>query len=294
MSEAPLGGLEAGGTKFVCAVGRPGQEPLRRAAFPTRGPDETLADVIGFFREREPIAALGIGSFGPLDLDPASPSCGSLTATPKPGWSGVNLRATLGGALGCPVAIDTDVNAAGLGEAAFGAGRGLDHFVYLTIGTGIGGGLIAGGRPLHGLTHPEMGHLLVRRHPIDEGFAGACPFHGDCAEGLASGAAIFARAGKPLSDYPPDHPLREAIADYLGQLCAAIVLIASPQRLILGGGVMTGGALLPGVRRALAARLGGYVGHPALQSGLESYVVAPDLGDRAGITGALILASRAS
>jgi fructokinase len=298
MSGPLLGGIEAGGTKFVCAVGEPGQEPLRRAAFATRTPDQTLIDVIGFFRsastELGPIAALGIGSFGPLDLAPASPAYGSLTGTPKPGWSGVNLRATLEKALDCPTAIDTDVNAAGLGEAVFGAGRGLDSFVYLTIGTGIGGGLIVGGRPLHGLTHPEMGHLLVRRHAVDEGFAGACPFHGDCVEGLASGAAIFARAGKPLSDYPPDHPLREAIADYLGQLCAAIVLIASPQRLILGGGVMTGGSLLPGIRRALATRLGGYVGHPALRDDLESYIVPPALGDRAGITGALILASRAA
>jgi fructokinase len=200
----------------------------------------------------------------------------------------------LGQALGCPVAIDTDVNAAGLGEAEFGAGRGLGNFVYLTIGTGIGGGLIVGGRPLRGLTHPEMGHLLVRRHAVDEGFAGACPFHGDCAEGLASGAAIFAREGKTLADYPPDHPLREAVADYVGQLCAAIVLITSPQRLILGGGVMTGGDLLPGIRRALATRLGGYVGHPALRDGLDSYIVTPALGGDAGLTGALILASRAS
>lgn len=298
MNEPLLGGIEAGGTKFVCAVGRPGREPLRRAAFATRNPGETLAEVLGFFRaasaELGPVAALGIGSFGPLDLDPASPDHGRLTGTPKPGWSGTNLRTTLEMALDCPVAIDTDVNAAGLGEAEFGAGRDLDSFVYLTIGTGIGGGLIVGGHPLQGLTHPEMGHLLVRRHAIDEGFAGACPFHGDCVEGLASGAAIFARAGKTLSHYPDDHPLRAAVTDYLGQLCAAIVLIASPRRLILGGGVMAGGILLPGIRRALAARLGGYVGHPALGEGLDSYVVAPALGDSAGITGALILASRAA
>jgi len=298
MSEALLGGIEAGGTKFVCAVGRPGQKPLRRAAVPTRGPDETLTDVIGFFRsaaaELGPVAALGIGSFGPLDLDPASPSYGSLTGTPKPGWSGVNLRSILRKVLDRPTAIDTDVNAAGLGEAEFGAGRGLKSFVYLTIGTGIGGGLIIDGQPLHGLTHPEMGHLLVRRHAVDEEFSGTCPFHGDCAEGLASGAAIFARAGRDLSSYPPDHPLREAVADYLGQLCAAIVLIASPQRLILGGGVMTGGGLLPAIRSTLAARLGGYVGHPALRDGLGGFVVAPALGGESGITGALILASRAA
>lgn len=288
MSATLLGGIEGGGTKFVCAVGEAGQPPLRRAAFPTQNADQTLAGVISFFREFGALAGLGIGSFGPLDLDPASPRYGSLTGTPKPGWSGVNLRAILTEALGCPVAIDTDVNAAGLGEAEFGAGRGLDSLVYITVGTGIGGGLILGGKPLHGLSHPEMGHVLVRRHPVDEGFAGCCPFHGDCAEGLASGAAIFAREGKTLADYSPDHPLREAIADYLGQLCASIVLIASPQRLILGGGVMTGGGLLPGIRSALAARLGGYADLPA------DYVVLPALGDNAGITGALILASCAA
>jgi fructokinase len=292
-----LAGIEAGGTKFVCAVAETPGAILRRQAFPTRGPQETLGDAIAFFREAAaefgPIAGLGLASFGPLDLDPASPGYGSITRTPKAGWSDVNLRTLLSQALACPVAIDTDVNGAGLAEAKLGAGKGLDCFVYLTIGTGIGGGLIIKGEAVHGLTHPEMGHLLIRRHASDQGFAGSCAFHGDCAEGLASGTAIFAREGKSLSAYPADAPLRRVVADYIGQLCAAIILICSPQRLILGGGVMSSGTLFPAIRAAVGERLAGYVAHPATSVGLDDYILAPALGAEAGITGALLLGERA-
>jgi fructokinase len=298
MHPSLLAGIEAGGTKFVCAVAeRPGVI-LRSQSFPTRAPHETIADAIGFFRDAAaefgPIAGLGLASFGPLDLDPSSPGFGSITRTPKPGWSGVNLRAALIEGLGCPVAVDTDVNGAGLAEGRLGAGQGLDSFVYLTIGTGIGGGLILNGEPVHGLTHPEMGHLLVRRHDSDGDFPGTCAFHGDCVEGLASGTAIFAREGKSLAEYGPEAPLRLAVADYLGQLCASISLICSPRRLILGGGVMTRGDLFPLIRERTAARLAGYIAHPAAAGGLEDYIVPPALGAAAGITGALLLGARAA
>jgi fructokinase len=298
MRPSLLAGIEAGGTKFVCAVAeRPGSI-LRSQSFPTRAPQETIADAVTFFRhaaaEFGPIAGLGLASFGPLDLDPSSPGFGSITRTPKPGWSEVNLRTALIEGLGCPVAVDTDVNGAGLAEARLGAGQGLDSFVYLTIGTGIGGGLILNGEPVHGLTHPEMGHLLVRRHDSDGDFPGTCAFHGDCVEGLASGTAIFARQGKSLADYAADAPVRLAVADYLGQLCASISLICSPRRLILGGGVMMRGDLFPLIRERTAARLAGYIAHPAMADGLEEYIVPPGLGAAAGITGALLLGARAA
>jgi fructokinase len=292
-----IGGIEAGGTKFVCAVGDEDGTIVRLSTVPTTDPDATLAKTTAFFQraatELGPVDALGIASFGPLDLDPASPGRGGLTRTPKPGWSGINLRARLSEALGCPVAIDTDVNGAGLAEAALGAGRGMDCFAYLTVGTGIGGGLVIDQRPVHGLIHPEMGHLLVRRHPADEAFPGCCPFHRDCLEGLASGTAILRRQGHSLSANQPDDPIWDIVADYIGQLCAALFLLASPQRIIIGGGVMSSGALFPLVRAKVARQLNGYLGGRNNAADFAELIVPPALGDRAGITGALLMGAGA-
>jgi fructokinase len=289
-----LAGIEVGGTKIVCAVGPQPGTILRRRTIPTGQPSAAIDEVLGFLRAapagEAPLRGVGIGSFGPLDLNPASTGFGAMTRTPKPGWSGVNLRLALAEALGCPVAIDTDVNAAGIAEAALGAGRGLESVAYITVGTGIGGGLIVGGRPLHGLTHPEMGHMRPRRRPDDD-FAGICPFHGDCVEGMASGTAILARAGRNLSDLAESDPLWALLGDYLGQLCATLVLIGSPQRIVMGGGVMHANPRLFGLVRAAArACLGGYVQAEAVAGAIDRFIVAPDLGQESGVIGALMLA----
>ena len=283
-----LAGIEAGGTKIVCAVGSSPRTILRSTSIRTGPPEPTLAAILAFLRKGgEPIAAVGIGSFGPLDLDPNSAGSGAITQTPKPGWSGVNLRRAVAEALGCPVAIDTDVNASGLAEAAIGAGAGCGTVAYVTVGTGIGGGLIVDGRPLHGLAHPEMGHLRPRRHIDDRGFAGICPFHRDCLEGLASGAAIFARTGGNLSEMPADDAVWRVVGDYLGQLCATLVLVASPQKIVLGGGVMASNpALFDHIRPAARDYLAGYVA----AADLDRLIVPPGLAEQSGIIGALMMA----
>jgi fructokinase len=285
-----FGAIEAGGTKFRCAIGTAPDALLAEAAFPTRTPAETLADVVAFFEGTAAtfgqLAALGVGSFGPLDLDPASPTHGSIVRTPKPGWSDFNLKAALITSLVCPVTIDTDVNASGLAESLLGAGKGLPSLAYITIGTGIGGGLIQQGRPLHGFMHPEMGHIRPRRAPGDT-FAGICPYHGDCLEGLASGAAVFQRSGRHLAEAPPDDPLWVWLADYIGQLCSMLLLTAAPHRIVLGGGVISSNsALFAPVRRAVAAQLSGYLGELAL----NEIIVPPALGDMSGLIGGLLLA----
>jgi fructokinase len=287
------GGLEAGGTKFVCAVGT-GPEDLRaELRLPTTTPEETIGRAVAFFREQQAahgkIAALGIGSFGPVDLDPASPTWGYITSTPKAGWRNTDLASAMGRQLGVPVAFDTDVNAAALGEHRWGAARGIDDFVYVTVGTGIGGGVMAGGKLVHGLLHPEIGHLRV---PHDRGvdpFSGVCPYHGDCLEGLAAGPAIAARWGRKAQEVPEDHPAWVLEAEYLAHLAATLTLVLSPQRILLGGGVMRQVSLFPRIRRRLSALLGGYLESPALDD-LETYLQPPALGDRAGVLGALALA----
>jgi len=285
-----FGAIEAGGTKFRCAVGTAPDGLLAQAAFPTSSPAETLADVISFFEGARAtfgqMAAVGVGSFGPLDLDPASPTHGSIVRTPKPGWSDFNLKAALITSLGCKVAIDTDVNASGLAESVLGAGKGLPSLAYITVGTGIGGGLIQQGRALHGFTHPEMGHIRPRRAPGDT-FAGICPYHGDCLEGLASGAAVFQRSGRHLAETPPDDPLWTWLADYIGQICSMLLLTAAPHRIVLGGGVMSSNSALFGpVRQAVSTQLAGYLGNLAL----NEIIVPPALGDMSGLIGGLLLA----
>jgi fructokinase len=294
---APLiAAIESGGTKVVCLVGTGPGDILAECTLPTDRPEVALAKVVDFIRASErdcgQVAAIGLASFGPVDLDADSPTFGHVTRTPKAGWSGVDVVGWLRKALDRPVAFDTDVNGAGIGEYEWGAGRGLDNFVYVTIGTGIGGGIILGGKPLRGLWHPELGHIRPRRDPDADSFAGICPFHGDCLEGLASGSAIVARWNKTLEELGPDHPALRLEADYLAQLCVELTYIVSPQRIILGGGVASASGLLAAVRQLAAGRLGNYLSHPVLSGKLESYIVPPGLGKRAGVLGALAMAQR--
>ena len=286
------GGIEAGGTKFVCAVGT-GPDDLRaESRFPTTTPDETLARTIDFFRAAPGggrLAAVGIASFGPVDLDPRSSTWGHITTTPKPGWAGTDLAGPIGRALGVPVGFDTDVNGAALGEYRWGAARGLDSFVYLTVGTGIGGGAVIRGRPLHGLVHPEMGHLLIARRAGDD-YAGRCPFHGSCLEGLASGPAMEERWGARAETLDSDHPAWELEAHYLASGLANLVCALSPQRIVLGGGVMEQRQLFPLVRRKLGELLNEYVQAAAITRENEEFIRPPGLGRRSGVLGAIALA----
>jgi fructokinase len=288
------GAVEAGGSKFVCAVGDQSGRILSEARFPTTDPASTLAAMIASLRRQQaecgPLTAIGLASFGPIELNPNSPQHGCILDTPKPGWSGADIKGALEREFAVPVVIDTDVNAAALAEHRWGAARDVPDLVYVTVGTGIGGGALVGGRPVHGLMHPEMGHLLPRRHALDANFRGVCPFHGDCLEGLASGPAILARSGCSLEALAADHPQWEIEADYLGQLCAQLVLVLSPRRIVLGGGVMTQLRLFPAIRPRMRHWLGGYVQRAELHAGIDDYLVAPGLGAQAGILGALALA----
>jgi fructokinase len=293
---ALVGAIEAGGTKFVCAVGTGPGDVRAEVLVPTTTPARTVSAVIAFLAEqaaRVPIAAVGIASFGPVDLDPASPTWGFITTTPKPGWQGTDLAGPLARALGVPVAFDTDVNGAVVAEHRWGAGRHCDPLVYVTVGTGIGGGAIVNGRRLHGLMHPEMGHVRVPHDRALDPFPGACPSHGDCLEGLASGVAMRERWGMPAESLPADHPGWSLEAQYLALGLVAIVGILSPRRIVMGGGVGSSPHVLPLVRARLAALLGGYLRSPALGEDLDRYVVPPALGDRAGVLGALALAQDA-
>ncbi len=237
-----------------------------------------------------PLAAVGIGSFGPIDLDRSSPTYGHITSTPKPGWANFDLVGAVSSALRVPVGFDTDVNAAALGEARWGAAQDVGSALYLTIGTGIGGGYIADGRLLHGMIHPEMGHIRIPHDLAKDPFPGICPYHGDCFEGLACGPAIEQRWGKSARGLPPDHPAWALEARYIALALATFVCTLSPGRIILGGGVMHQLQLFDGVRSGLSGLLNGYIRSPWLAEELEGYVVAPGLGDRAGVVGALALA----
>jgi fructokinase len=276
-----LGGIEAGGTKFVCAVGNVPQD-VEIAEYPTTTPDETLDQVIQFFRARQPITALGIGSFGPIDPNPASPTFGYITTTPKPGWRNFDFAGTIRRELGVDVVFDTDVNAAALAEFRWGAAQGLDTFLYVTVGTGLGGGALVGGRLLHGRLHPEMGHIRIPHDSARDPFRGACPYHGDCLEGLASGPAIEARWGKPVNSLPAGHPAWDLEADYLALGIVNWTCTLSPERIILGGGILRYRKLLGMAREKVAALLSGYLDIPE--------IVPPHLGARAGVLGAMALA----
>jgi len=288
-----LGGIEAGGTKFVCGIGS-GPDDLRTAQFPTSSPEITLASVTAFFEEQagDGLEAVGIGSFGPVNLEISSPDFGHITSTPKAGWRDFDLVGAVKTALRVPVAFDTDVNAALLGEARWGAARGLPDAVYMTIGTGIGGGALVHGQVAHGLVHPEMGHLRIPHDLTKDPYPGGCPYHGDCLEGLASGPAMQARWGMPAGVLPPDHPAWDLEARYLALGLVNLAVALSPRRFLLGGGVMQQPHLFDLVRREFARLLNGYVQHPDIIAGLDEYIQPPQLGSRAGVLGSLILAEQ--
>jgi fructokinase len=289
-----FGAIEAGGTKFVCAIGSK-PEDLKITQFPTSSPEATTANAVAFLREnsRGELWAVGIGSFGPVDLDPQSATFGYITSTPKPGWQNFDFAGAVRRALNVPVGFDTDVNAAALGEARWGAAQTLSDFLYLTVGTGIGGGAIANGRVLHGLLHPEMGHIPIPHERQRDPYPGCCPFHGDCLEGLASGPAMQQRWGAPAEGLTVEHPAWALEAHYLALGLASWVCTLSPKRILLGGGVMQQAALFPMIRAELARLLNGYVRAKELAERLDDYVIAPKLGNSAGIAGALVLAEQA-
>ncbi len=292
--EAIFGGIEAGGTKFVCMVAHSPQQILAEARFHTAGPAETIPCVLDFFypyARQGRLAALGIGSFGPVDLDPASATCGCITSTPKKGWANTDLRRRVGQALGVPVAFDTDVNAAAFGEQYWvEENRALDPFLYVTVGTGIGVGVIANGKPLHGLIHPEAGHYLIPHDWQADPFPGACPYHGDCLEGLASGPALAMRWGKPAESLPPDHPAWELEASYIALALANLIYSFSPRRIVLGGGVMNHPGLHAAVRRKVQQCANGYLQSASILEKIDTYIVPPSLGSRSGVLGAIAMA----
>jgi fructokinase len=283
-------GMEAGGTKFVCMVASGPEDVRAQISFPTTKPGETLGRAVSFFQAHGPFAALGIGTFGPCDFNPASPAYGCLSTSIKPGWKQADMLRPFRLAFNVPVGIDTDVNAAALGEYTWGAGQGLDTVLYLTVGTGIGGGGVINGRRMHGLFHPEMGHIRVPRVPGDDSFAGVCPYHGDCLQGLASGPAMETRWGKPAAELPLDHPAWKMEAHYLALAVHNYICTLSPNRVILGGGVMHQGHLFPLIREQVRRLLNGYIQLPMILERIDEYIVPPALGDRAGVLGGIALA----
>ncbi len=291
-----FGGIEGGGTKFVCAVGSGPQDIRAETRFPTTSPQETLAKAIAFFSEQQErygrLAALGVASFGPLDPNPASPTYGRILPTPKPGWAYADVVGMLRAALDLPIGFDTDVNGAALAEARWGAGQGCDPVLYITIGTGVGGGALVNGRLLHGLIHPEMGHILLPRDPQRDPFGGICPFHGDCFEGLASGPALEKRWGQKAETLPPDHPAWELEAHYIALALCSYIVTLSPQKIIIGGGVAGQEQMLPLVRQKVRAYLNGYVQSAQIKQDIDGYIVPPGLGSRAGVMGAIALAEQ--
>jgi fructokinase len=280
-----FGGIEAGGTKWVLAIGTDPDDLHALETIPTTTPAATLQRAAEFFTQNGGVSAVGVGSFGPIDH-----RSGHITTTPKVGWANTAVVSALRGALGVPIVFDTDVNAAALGEQRWGAAMGLDTFCYFTVGTGIGGGVMAGGRLVHGLLHPEVGHMLIPHDRTRDPFAGACPFHGDCFEGLASGGAIYERWGKRAEELGDRDEVWQLEAEYLALGVVNVICVLSPQRVILGGGVMKEPSLLPLVRSRTRELLGGYIAAPELLDGLDEYIVGPALGDRAGVLGAIELA----
>jgi fructokinase len=291
--ERLYGGIEAGGTKFICAVGTGPDDIRLQTQFPTTSPGETISRATDFFREYmevHPLAAIGIASFGPVNLDKNSQYYGYITSTPKSGWSHTNIAGTIHNALKIPVAFDTDVNGAAFGEHLFGAARGTGTFIYLTVGTGIGGGGMVNGELMHGLVHPEMGHVRIPHDRQEDPFEGCCPYHQDCLEGLACGRAIELRWGISGEDLPVDHHGWELEAHYLALGLHNFICTLSPQRIIVGGGLLKHPSLLTMIRNNLTELLNGYIDSPQILENIGSYVVAPALGDLSGVLGAMALA----
>ena len=290
MSKPLYGLVEAGGTKFVLGVARGPDEIVATTRIPTTTPAETIPAMCDWLAGYGPLAAVGVATFGPVEVDRCAPLWGHILATPKAGWSNTDLVGPLASRLGCPVGLDTDVTAAALAEYRWGAGQGQPAVLYFTIGTGIGGGAVIGGKPLAGVSHPEMGHMRLPLHPADVagGFAGVCPFHGTCLEGLASGPAVLARYGMSLSDLPPHHEGHAVIAWYIAHAVVTAQAMFEPGRIVLGGGVMATPGLIERVRAEADAFGNGY-----FRGNASEIVVLPDLGDRSGLLGALALAEAA-
>ena len=290
------GGIEAGGTKFVCAVGT-GPDDLIKISFLTTNPEETLGCAAEFFREQNAkrrISAIGIGSFGPIDLHRGSPTYGLITSTPKAGWADTDIVGKIESSLGVPVGFDTDVNAAALGEHRWGAGKDLTDFIYLTIGSGIGGGGLINGKLLHGLVHPEMGHISIPRHPEDA-YVGRCPFHNkiglyNCFEGLASGPAVEERWGQSPQNLSPDHKAWDLEAHYISLALVTYICTLSPRRIVIGGGVMKQERLITLIRDKVKKMLNNYIQSSDITDSIQEYIVLPGQGDNAGVLGAFELA----
>jgi fructokinase len=287
------GGIETGGTKWECAIGTGPDDVRATERLATSTPDETIGRAVAFFEREGPVDAVGIGSFGPVDARPGSPTWGHVTTTPKPGWAHTDVGQEIRRRLGVPVAFDTDVNAAALGEHRWGAAQGLDTFCYVTVGTGIGGGGMAGGALMHGLMHPEFGHLRIPHDREEDPFDGVCPYHGDCWEGLASGRAIEARWGRSAVELAHDEAVWRLEARYLALGLVAAICVLSPQRIVIGGGVMNGPGLLERVRGEVVALLNGYLDLTAAGTDPDGYIYPPALGARAGVLGAIALARTA-
>lgn len=282
------GSLEAGGTKMVCAIGDAQGRILERVSIPTLEPEQTMPAILDFFRGKN-ISALGIGCFGPVDLDRKSATYGHITTTPKLAWKNYDIVGTCRQALGVPVGFDTDVNASALGEATWGCTRTLENSIYITVGTGIGVGVIIDGKPYHGMLHPEGGHIFLARHPDDPMERGVCPYHALCLEGLASGPAIAARWGKPGAELADRREVWELEAYYLAQAICSYILILSPERIVVGGGVSHQAQMMPMIRREVERQMGGYIQAKGMTD-LDSYIVLPSLHDDQGILGGLKLA----
>ncbi len=292
MADWLYGCIEAGGTKFVCAVASTTSDIRERVSIPTRDPASTLAQVVDYFRRMEgehgAIAGFGVASFGPAVVNPASPGWGRILSTPKPGWSGIDTRGVIAEAFGVPVGFDTDVNSAVLAEAAWGAAKSASSAAYITVGTGIGAGIAIDGKAVHGMRHPEMGHIFPRRHPADLAFAGSCPFHGDCLEGLTSGPAIERRWAKPLSQLGGEE--QDIIAFYLGQLAVTLIATLSTEAIVFGGGVLHTQGLLDKIKTAATLLNKSY----CCDDGEIGMIIrAPGLGQNSGLLGALLLAKLA-
>jgi fructokinase len=288
------GGIEGGGTKFVCAVGTGPKDIRDEIRFPTGDPEDAIGRAVAFFRTFDDLESVGIACFGPLDANPKSPTFGYVTTTPKPGWAHTEFAGTVARELGVPVGFDTDVNAAALAEYRWGAAQGLDSCLYLTVGTGIGGGAVVEGQMIHGLMHPEMGHLRIPHDREADPYPGCCPYHGDCLEGLACGPAIEGRWGQRAETLPPDHPAWALEAHYLALGLANTIVTISPQRIIMGGGVMEQLHLFPMIRQEVRTILNGYIQSPHLEDQIDTYIVPPVLGNQAGVLGGIALAINAA
>ena len=282
-----IGAIEAGGTKIVCGIGDETGHISKQISFPTRSPEITVPEVIDFFADEE-LDGLGIASFGPIVVDSKSKDYGRITSTPKLEWQNFDWSGTLSEKIIAPIYIDTDVNAAVLGEIRWGSAQGLDNCVYITVGTGIGAGVLVEGNLVHGLLHPEVGHMFVKRHPKDE-FNGTCPYHGDCLEGLACGPAISSRWGYQGKQLTGNDSVWELESYYLAQAITNLTLILSTKRIILGGGVMSQPLLLPLIRKKTLQLLNGYIGKTELMENIDQYIVPPMLGGFSGLKGAIAL-----